>query len=48
MSHDWPKQIEDYGDKQNLLRFKPYFQADIDKNDFGNPHTKELLEVICM
>lgn len=26
LSHDWPTGICDYGDKEQLIRFKPFFR----------------------
>ena len=35
MSHDWPRGIHKYGDLESLLRTKPFFKEDIDKNALG-------------
>ena len=45
MSHDWPAGITDFGDVQRLLRFKPYFREDIERNQLGNPATMDLIYV---
>lgn len=26
LSHDWPRGITDYGDKEQLLKYKPFFR----------------------
>lgn len=46
MSHDWPAGIANHGDMECLLKHKPYFKKDIEKNALGNKPTAELLE--CM
>ncbi|KAG8763300.1 hypothetical protein FRC12_008625 [Ceratobasidium sp. 428] len=43
MSHDWPVEITKYGDVQNLLKRKPFFQADIEKGELGSPPMMDLL-----
>lgn len=45
MTHDWPAGITDYGDVQSLLKIKPYFREDIERNQLGNPATMDLLHV---
>ena len=35
MSHDWPRGIHKHGDLNSLLRMKPFFKEDIDKNVLG-------------
>lgn len=37
VSHDWPAGITDYGDRDRLLRIKPHFTSDLEKNALGNP-----------
>ncbi|KHN80109.1 Lariat debranching enzyme [Toxocara canis] len=39
VSHDWPAGITDYGDVEDLLKKKPFFKEDIEKNALGNPAT---------
>ena len=36
MSHDWPSGVWEYGDKQRLLRSKPYFQEDMISGKLGS------------
>lgn len=43
LSHDWPVGIEQYGNKQKLLKQKPYFTQDIKKGQLGSPLNKVLL-----
>lgn len=42
MSHDWPSRIYDYGDRNQLIRFKPHFKSDIETNRLGSPLTEPL------
>ncbi|CAJ0577385.1 unnamed protein product, partial [Mesorhabditis spiculigera] len=44
VTHDWPAGITDYGNVQQLLRFKPYFEEDIKYNRLGNAATLQLLQ----
>lgn len=44
MSHDWPKNIWNYGDVNTLLKIKPYFKPDIDTGSLGSPPLKLILE----
>ena len=44
ISHDWPSGIVDHGDKEGLLRAKPFFRDDIAKGQLGNPHMMGLLK----
>ena len=44
ISHDWPAGIVNHGDKEGLLRAKPFFKDDIAKNELGNPHMMSLLK----
>lgn len=43
LSHDWPRGIEHHGDLEGLLRKKPFFREDIQKNELGNPAGNEIL-----
>lgn len=44
LSHDWPVKVYDYGNKQQLLRFKPGFKQDMEsKQGLGNPLTRPLI-----
>ncbi|XP_073947107.1 uncharacterized protein [Choristoneura fumiferana] len=44
LSHDWPVGITDFGDKENLLRRKPFFREDIESNQLGSPPAMKLLK----
>jgi lariat debranching enzyme len=43
MSHDWPTGIPFHGDVAGLKRRKPYFTAEIDRNELGSPVNAFLL-----
>ncbi|XP_039450296.1 lariat debranching enzyme [Culex pipiens pallens] len=43
LSHDWPRGITDFGNKNQLLRFKPHFREDIEDNKLGSPPCEDLL-----
>uniref|UniRef100_A0A336LVS1 CSON005839 protein n=1 Tax=Culicoides sonorensis TaxID=179676 RepID=A0A336LVS1_CULSO len=43
LSHDWPRGVTEYGNKNQLLRFKPFFRDDIENNCLGSPPCEELL-----
>jgi lariat debranching enzyme len=38
LSHDWPSGVWDYGNKEQLIRFKPFFEyvVEILLNQFNN------------
>lgn len=46
MSHDWPVGITKFGDEEQLIRHKPYFEQDIATNTLGNPHTLKALRLL--
>ncbi|KAL3997568.1 Lariat debranching enzyme C-terminal domain family protein [Acanthocheilonema viteae] len=46
VTHDWPAGITDYGDVEQLLRLKPYFEEDLKKNAIGNPASMTLLHIL--
>ncbi|CAF4925190.1 unnamed protein product [Pieris macdunnoughi] len=46
LSHDWPRGITNYGDKNNLLRRKPFFREDIESNKLGSPPAEQLLNQV--
>lgn len=46
MSHDWPRGIHEFGNKAQLLRFKPHFGADIESGQLGSRPLEELLKYI--
>ncbi|KAJ1368016.1 hypothetical protein KIN20_029064 [Parelaphostrongylus tenuis] len=43
VTHDWPAGIVDYGDKNWLLKVKPFFRNDIVCGKLGNPSSMQLL-----
>lgn len=47
MSHDWPRNIDKFGDEMtptNLIANHPNFESDIVNNCLGSPANKEILE----
>ncbi|KAG5639606.1 hypothetical protein H0H81_010808 [Sphagnurus paluster] len=43
LSHDWPCQIEQYGDVRGLLARKKHFRADVESGRLGSPPLMGLL-----
>ncbi|ORY85613.1 lariat debranching enzyme, C-terminal domain-domain-containing protein [Protomyces lactucae-debilis] len=43
LSHDWPRGIEQHGDTAALLKKKPFFKAEVARNDLGSPANETLL-----
>jgi lariat debranching enzyme len=43
LSHDWPLGIEQHGDTEKLLRAKPFFRQEVERNDLGSPPNREIL-----
>ncbi len=46
LSHDWPTGIWDYGDRDQLLRIKPYFTEEVNAGDMGSPPLMNLLKTL--
>jgi lariat debranching enzyme len=46
LSHDWPAGIVDYGNRQYLLRKKPYFREDVETGKLGSPPLMNLLQML--
>ncbi|KLO19596.1 DBR1-domain-containing protein [Schizopora paradoxa] len=44
LSHDWPQGIEQYGDVNGLLRYKPFFRNEIAAGTLGSPPLTSLLQ----
>ncbi|KAJ2360779.1 lariat debranching enzyme, partial [Coemansia sp. RSA 2607] len=44
VSHDWPVDIERFGDVEALLRRKPFFRAEVERGELGSPVNAMLLE----
>lgn len=45
LSHDWPVDITNYGDRETLLRVKPRFESDVMRGAFGAPPLARLMQV---
>lgn len=43
ISHDWPRGIYHHGDTRDLIRYKPFFAAEIESNSLGSRPNEELL-----
>lgn len=46
LSHDWPRGITEYGDKENLLRRKPFFREEVESNQLGSVPAETLLHTL--
>ncbi|RZC39364.1 lariat debranching enzyme, partial [Asbolus verrucosus] len=46
LSHDWPNGIWNYGNKDQLIRFKPFFEDDINNEQLGSKPGEELLNTL--
>ncbi|XP_055912913.1 lariat debranching enzyme [Eupeodes corollae] len=46
MSHDWPKGIYNYGNKAQLVRFKPHFKDEIETERLGSRPCEDLLNIL--
>ena len=46
MSHEWPRRVYNYGDIGELLRKKPYFKAEIAREELGCPGCEELMHAV--
>ena len=48
ISHDWPRGItnEKYGNVQDLMKKKPFFRQEIEKNALGSPANEFLLHTL--
>nr|XP_018916655.1 PREDICTED: lariat debranching enzyme isoform X2 [Bemisia tabaci] len=44
ISHDWPKGIWEHGNRNQLLRHKPFFRDDMDNDKLGSEPCRELLD----
>jgi lariat debranching enzyme len=43
MSHDWPTNIVQYGNKRRLLAVKPYFRDEVERGELGSRPAEMLL-----
>ncbi|XP_041986834.1 lariat debranching enzyme [Aricia agestis] len=46
LSHDWPRGITDYGNKEQLLKRKPFLRDEIEANQLGSPPAEKLLKTL--
>ena len=46
MSHDWPRGIYHYGNRDDLLRQKPFFRAEVEENVLGSKPGEDLLTLL--
>lgn len=46
LTHDWPVGVYHHGNKQQLIKFKPYFADEIEANTLGSPVNEELLKLL--
>ncbi len=46
LSHDWPNGIWEHGNKQQLLKKKPFLREDIDSGRLGSPPAMHLLRLM--
>ncbi|XP_049873951.1 lariat debranching enzyme [Pectinophora gossypiella] len=46
LSHDWPRGITDYGNKENLLKRKPFLREDVEANQLGSVPAERLLHLL--
>jgi len=44
ISHDWPRGITDFGNSEQLLRHKPFFENEIKSKTLGSQPAEELLK----
>ncbi|KAK2705390.1 hypothetical protein QYM36_017435 [Artemia franciscana] len=44
ITHDWPRGIYNYGDKNTLLRYKEFFREEVEQNTLGSRAGELLLE----
>ncbi|XP_069688037.1 lariat debranching enzyme [Periplaneta americana] len=46
LSHDWPRGVYNYGDVDQLLKFKPFFTNEVKTNTLGSKPCEELLHLL--
>ncbi|XP_058831908.1 lariat debranching enzyme isoform X2 [Topomyia yanbarensis] len=46
LSHDWPRGVTNFGNKNQLIRFKPAFREEIEENKLGSPPCEDLLKAL--
>jgi len=47
LSHDWPTSVYYYGDTNDLLRRKTFFEEEVRTNTLGSPPNEELLKALA-
>ncbi len=45
-THDWPLGIEQHGNTKELVRKKPYFSAEIQRNELGSLPNRQVLDTV--
>lgn len=45
-SHDWPLGIEQHGNTVDLIRKKPFFRDEIQRNELGSLPNREVLDIV--
>lgn len=46
LSHDWPRGIANFGNKQELFRKKKFLKEEVESNTLGSPPAEELLNLL--
>lgn len=46
ITHDWPVGVYHHGNKEQLIRYKPFFADEIDSNTLGSPENEKLLKLL--
>ena len=46
LSHDWPKNIYNHGDAEQLMRFKPFLRNEIKNNILGSDAAEDVLNTL--
>jgi len=46
MSHDWPRGVYNFGNKEQLVRYKKHFKEEVEQDRLGSGPTREIMDVI--
>lgn len=46
LSHDWPRNVINFGDREGLLRRKSFLRSEVDNGSFGSRAGEVLMEVL--
>jgi len=46
LSHDWPRGITNFGNAEQLMKFKKHFREEIEQDKLGSGPTKEILDTL--